>query len=124
MNYWYHLNGDINFNPLSDNIDKSLKKLKSKRAYLTFPSPDSIDDVKEIMKASSGLANFRLKVQYDNDDTTTIQEDKFITNKKIPFNDDISEKMIHILLIVHKRMKLSILLVMKIIIFLINLKKE
>lgn len=89
---FFPLNNDINFNPLSDNVDMNLKKIKSKRAYLTFPSPESIDDVKEIMRASSGLADFRLKVQYENNDTTTIQEDKFATNKKISLNGDISEK--------------------------------
>lgn len=88
---FFPLNHDINFDPMAQNIEEGIKKIKSKRAYLTFPSPKSIEDVKELMKSSSGLAEFRVKVKDEYGNPMTINEESFTTNTKISFNNDIND---------------------------------
>lgn len=86
---FFPLNNDINPIPVADDIEKQMKKLGSKHAHVQFTSPDSKEEVKNLMDRSAGLAVSTLEVVDDNGNKSRIKEEKFTSSTKVPFRGDI-----------------------------------
>jgi len=86
---FFPLNNDINPIPVAEDIDRQMKKLGSKHAHVQFTSPESKEEVKDLIDRSSGLAVSTLEVLDSNGNKTKIKEEQFTSSKKIPFGRDI-----------------------------------
>lgn len=89
---FFPLNNDINPIPIAENIDKEMKKLGCKRSHLQFTSPASRDEVKALIKESSGLACSTLAVVDENGNKTKIKEDQFTSSTRLSFARDIRDE--------------------------------
>ncbi len=90
---FFPLNNDINPLPLANAINQEMKNISSKTANMIFNSPESKEGVQRILEETtgSGLATTTMKVEDSEGQKQIIKEDKFSSNKKIPFAKDIEE---------------------------------
>ena len=86
---FFPLNNDISPIPVAEDIDQQMKKLGSTHAHVQFTSPESKEEVKNLIERSSGLAVSTLEVLDSNGNKTKIKEEQFTSSKKIPFGRDI-----------------------------------
>jgi hypothetical protein len=89
---FFPLNNDFNPIPIAQDMDKQMKRLKSKHAHIEFKSPDSKSEIKSLIENSAGLAVATLEVQDSNGNKTKIKQDKFTSNKDIAFERDILDE--------------------------------
>lgn len=89
---FFPLNGDINFSPFANDIDSSIKSIKSKSAYVQYTSPQSKENVQKLISDSIGMSVATLEVVDSNGNETQIKNGNFHSNAKIPFDGNISEE--------------------------------
>ena len=86
---FFPLNNDINPELIAQGIDEQLKKTRSRNALLEFTSPESRNEVKELLDGSAGLATIRMDVVDAQGNKTKINEDSFVSQKKVPLTHNI-----------------------------------
>lgn len=87
---FFPLNNDINFHPWGNDINKAIKYIGSKNAYVQFPSPKSKENVQKLIEDNAGLSVATLEVEDNNGNTTKIKDGRFNSNTKISFSGNIS----------------------------------
>lgn len=93
---FFPLNNDLNPFAFIGGIDQELKKIEGTSANLSFNSPESISEVKNVIQKSAGLAKTTLECHDEKGTFSRVKEDNFSSSKKIPFARDITEEDIRV----------------------------
>lgn len=86
---FFPLNNDMSPFPIAKEIKNEMEQIGSKHANIQFSSPESKEEIKNLIQSSAGLAAPTLKVCDADGNSRKIKEGQFSSNKKISLGRDI-----------------------------------
>ncbi len=90
--HFFPLNNDVNPATFAEDIDREMKRMKTDRAHAKFISPESKEEVAELMKESSGLAETTVEVVNQSGGIEKIKNSDFTSVTRIQLAHDIVPK--------------------------------